>query len=65
MNERQLRYILYDHIYLRPLEEPDYIEMPKKAFEAMHRFYQRERETTLGVGDIYGGIWYAEPGVRK
>lgn len=65
MNTRQLREILYDHIYLRPLEEPDYLEMPQKNFEAMHRFYQRERETTLGVGEVCDGIWYAQPVGRE
>ncbi len=65
MNERQLRNILYDHIYLRPLDEPDYLNMSQENFEAMRRFYQMERETTLGVGEVYGGIWYAKSGRRE
>lgn len=58
MNERQLRNILYDHLYLRPAPEPDYYSMPAEDFEHMRRFYQFHREETLGIGAIIGGVWY-------
>ena len=58
MSESQLRNILYDHTYTRPTEEPDYFTMPKKDFEDMRYFYERNREYTYGVGEMHGGIWY-------
>jgi tuberculosinol/isotuberculosinol synthase len=57
LNGRQLRDILYDHIYLRPVQDPDYEKMPEGDFEAMRAFYQRNIETTLGIGEMRGGIW--------
>ena len=58
MNERQLRNILYDYMYLRPIQDPNYFTMPTEDFEAMRLFYEVNRETTLGIGEMHGGIWY-------
>lgn len=58
VGERQFRHILYDHLYLRPTEEPDYLLMPKDDLEAMKSFYKINREVTYGVGKISGGIWH-------
>jgi tuberculosinol/isotuberculosinol synthase len=58
MSERLLKHILYDYIYLRPIQDPDYFTMPKKEFEAMRQFYKTNRETAFGVGEMRGGIWY-------
>jgi tuberculosinol/isotuberculosinol synthase len=58
LNDRQLRNILYDYVYLRPVQDPDYFTMPDEDFEAMRKFYEVNRETTFGVGEIRGGIWY-------
>jgi adenosine tuberculosinyltransferase len=60
LNDRQLRHILYDHLYLRPVQDPNYAEMPALDFELMHTYYQKNREVTFGVGEIRGGIWYAK-----
>lgn len=65
MNDRQLRNILYDHIYQRPKQEPDYFRMPGEDFETMRHIYQRNCEVTFGVGEILGGIWYSKLGIRK
>lgn len=59
MNESQLRNILYDYIYLRPVQDPDYFTMSIEDFENMRRFYEANREVTFGVGEIKGGIWYS------
>ncbi|MEW6403817.1 MAG: diterpene synthase [Chloroflexota bacterium] len=64
MNERQLRDILYDHLYLRSLDEPDYSDMTGEDIAGMHRYYQRNRGTTFGVGKIHGKIWYSNPEIR-
>jgi tuberculosinol/isotuberculosinol synthase len=57
LNEPQLRSILYDHIYLRRIENQDYAEMSEVDFQAMQNFYLAQRENTLGVGTLHGGIW--------
>lgn len=58
MTKRQLREILYDHLFLRPMEEPDYTQMPQEEIGMMKNFYEKNRETTYGIGEIRGGIWY-------
>ena len=65
MNSRQLKNILYDYVYLRPVQDPDYYTMPEKDFEAMRQFYKLNREVTFGVGEMRGGIWYARSNVTK
>jgi hypothetical protein len=61
LNDRQLRNILYDHLYLRPVQDPDYMSMPERDFEAMRAYYQQNREATYGIGEMRGGIWYSLP----
>jgi adenosine tuberculosinyltransferase len=58
MDNPQLRNILYDYIYLRPVQDPDYTEMPTQDFEAMRQFYAAHRDVAFGVGEMRGGIWY-------
>lgn len=58
LNEPQLRSILYDHICLRRNEEQDYAEMSDQNFRLMQNFYRVNREATLGIGTLQGGIWY-------
>ncbi|RPH61938.1 MAG: diterpene synthase [Chloroflexi bacterium] len=65
ISDRQLREILYDYIYLRPVQDPDYTEMPMQDFGAMRQFYNANRETAFGVGEIRGGIWYPKSGVKE
>lgn len=64
-NERQLRSILYDYIYLRPVQDPVYEEMPGKDFEAMRTHYQNNREATFGVGELRGDIWYENTMIQR
>ena len=65
MNESQLRHILYDFLYLRPVQDPDYFSMPKADFESMRRYYEANHEVTFGTGEIRGGIWYATSPIKK
>jgi adenosine tuberculosinyltransferase len=59
MNDCQLRNILYDYIYLRPAQDPDYFTMPEEDFETMRKHYEINREVIFGIGEMRGGIWYA------
>lgn len=65
MNEVLLRNILYDFLYLRPVQEPNYFIMPAEDFEAMRSFYEANREAAYGIGEIHGGIWYARPNGKE
>jgi hypothetical protein len=58
MDEQQIRSILYDHIYVRPLSNHDYSDMPGETVDAMRSFYKLNRETTYGIGEMRDGIWY-------
>lgn len=65
LNERQLRNIIYDHIYLRPVQDPDYSEMSSQNLELMRVYYQKNREATFGIGEMRGGIWYATTKIQE
>ncbi len=65
MNNHQLKRILYDYIYLRPVQDPDYFTMPEEDFEAMRTFYKINREVAFGVGEIRDRIWYPKSGIKE
>jgi len=65
MNGNLLRNILYDYLYLRPVQDPDYFTMPKKDFENMNSFYEANREVVFGIGEMRGGIWYPKSIVKE
>jgi tuberculosinol/isotuberculosinol synthase len=64
LSERQLREILYDHLYSRRGGEPDYAAMEPGDWRLMRDFYQLNRDKTLGVGVKRGQIWYPLPQVE-
>lgn len=65
LNVRQLRTILYDHIYARPKDESSYMTMTEADWAAMREFYQINTENTLGIGiQHHMGIWYPLPQVQ-
>jgi len=65
MNETQLRKLLYDYLYLRPVQDPDYFTMPAEDFEAMRNFYATNRDAIFGIGEMRSGIWYPKSGVKE
>jgi hypothetical protein len=59
LTERQLRAILYDHLYSRQTSaKSDYSDVAVDELEWMRAFYQTHRETTLGTGILRNGTWY-------
>ena len=59
LTERQLRTILYDHLYeRRHSAKPDYSDLTADEFGMMRTFYRTHLETTLGMGTTRNGIWY-------
>jgi tuberculosinol/isotuberculosinol synthase len=58
LTERQLRDVLYDHLYSRRGGEPDYETMPAEDWRFMREFYRANQGHTLGVGIRRGQIWF-------
>ncbi len=59
LTERQLRAILYDHLYRRQSSaKSSYADLASIEFERMRAFYRTYQETTLGVGVVRHGTWY-------
>jgi adenosine tuberculosinyltransferase len=61
LTARQLRGILYDHLYARRVKEPDYETLSKEAIERMRAFYKANLERTFGVGFVRDRFWYPFP----
>lgn len=66
LTARQLRDILYDHLFARRGGEPDYSVMTPEGWERMREFYRINRERTMGIGVKRepGGVWYPLPQVE-
>jgi len=60
MTERQLRTILYDHIYLRHIPEPDYTKLAPDELDWLRDYYRKNRDRALGVGQLKFDLWIPE-----
>lgn len=58
ISQRQLRAILFDHLFTRGAAEPDYDQLPAEAKERMRTFYYANAERVFGLGVLRDGIWY-------
>lgn len=63
LDEIMLRAILYDHLFARSQDEPDYADLSPEALERMRAFYRLNRRNTLGAGFLQDGFWYPLPQV--
>jgi tuberculosinol/isotuberculosinol synthase len=61
LSKAQLLKILYDHLYARQVDHPNYEGMSAKGFEEMKKFYKKNNEMTLGVGKLVNNVWYPIP----
>ncbi len=57
MTERQLRTILYDHIYLRRVPEPDYTKLSPNDLDWLRNYYRNNKDYVLGVGKLKFDLW--------
>lgn len=57
MTPQQLRNILYDYMYIRKVNEPDYSLLSTKDIHWFQDFYRENSNVTLGTGTIRAGIW--------
>lgn len=62
MTERQLRAILYDHIYVRHTPEPDYTKLGREELDWLREYYRRNKDYALGVGKLKFNLWLPEMG---
>ena len=60
MTERQLRAILYDHIYVRRTPEPDYTKLKANELNWLRNYYRSNKDYALGVGKLKFNLWFPE-----
>jgi adenosine tuberculosinyltransferase len=57
MTQRQLRAILYDHIYVRRIPEPDYAKLPPEELDQLREYYRANKDLAFGVGKLRSNLW--------
>jgi tuberculosinol/isotuberculosinol synthase len=57
MTQRQLRAILYDHLFVRPVPEPDYTKLNSDEIEWLQNYYRNNRDYAFGVGSLKSNLW--------
>ena len=57
LDEKQLRSILYDHIYTRRALEVEYMSSTLDKLESIRGFYLENRDLILGVGNLLDKTW--------
>lgn len=62
MTEHQLRAILYDHMYVRPMPEPDYTKLSNEELDWLREYYRRNKDYVFGVGKLKFNLWFPEIG---
>jgi hypothetical protein len=62
MTECQLRAILYDHLYVRPTPEPDYIKLTADELDWLRDYYRKNKDYAFGVGRLKFHLGIPEPG---
>jgi hypothetical protein len=60
MTDHQLRAILYDHIYVRPITEPDYTKLEPDEVEWLRNYYRNNKDYAFGVGKLKFNLWFPE-----
>ena len=62
MTERQLRAILYDHIYIRRTPEPDYTKLKHEELGWLREYYRINKDHAFGIGKLKFNLWLPETG---
>jgi adenosine tuberculosinyltransferase len=55
--EKQVRQILFDHLYTRRQPDPDYESLTNDTIANLRKYYQLHRDNALGVGNMELGVW--------
>ena len=64
MTQRQLRAILYDHLYVRRVQEPDYTRLGEAELHWLRDYYRKHKDDALGVGTLKFNFWIPETGAE-
>ena len=62
MTERQLRAILYDHLYVRRTPEPEYTKLGYEELNWLKDYYRNNKDYAFGVGKLKFNLWFPEIG---
>jgi tuberculosinol/isotuberculosinol synthase len=62
MTQRQLRSILYDHLYVRSTPEPDYTKLTESELDWLRDYYHKNKDYAFGVGKLKFNLWIPERG---
>jgi len=62
MTTHQLRAILYDHMYVRRIPEPDYTKLPAEELNWLRDYYRHNKDYAFGVGKLKFNLWFPEIG---
>ncbi len=65
MTQRQLRAILYDHIYIRCTPEPDYQKLTGDELNWLRDYYHKNKDYAFGVGKLKFNLWIPETGSEE
>lgn len=65
MTQRQLRAILYDHIFVRPTPEPDYTKLSGDELEWLRTYYRKNKDYAFGIGKLKFNLWIPERGSEE
>lgn len=57
MTMQQLRSILYDHLFERKIDEPDYTSLSSTSMDELRNYYRTHQDIALGTGIIKQGLW--------
>jgi hypothetical protein len=60
LTQRQLRAILYDHLYVRPAPEPDYQTLTEEELHWLRQYYRAHQDYAFGVGKLKFNLWIPE-----
>ncbi len=60
MTIRQLRAILYDHLYMRRIPEPDYTTLSARELDELRAYYRKHKDMAFGVGKLKFKLWIPE-----
>jgi tuberculosinol/isotuberculosinol synthase len=64
LGQKQLREILFDHLFTRRSNEPEYEELTREDWGWMRSFYAENKTRTVGLGTLRSNIWYMGPGAK-
>lgn len=57
MTQNQLRAILYDHLFVRTVPEPDYTKLNDEEIQWLRNYYRNNRDSAFGVGKLKFNLW--------